>query len=104
MKLGKLLELIDLAKSGKKIVRCMETIHYGALNIYESYRFNEVNILEMDLDELVSTKDMTEMERVSEDRFERRGYKYNFTYGTYEEMKKLADEYNETIEPELPRL
>jgi hypothetical protein len=63
-----------------------------------------VNILEMDLDDLVSTKDMTEMERVSEDRFERRGYKYNFTYGTYEEMKKLADEYNETIEPELPRL
>lgn len=97
MKLGKLLELIELAKSGKRIVRMTEHTQYGTLGTYEDYKFEEVNLLDMDIDEVVSMKDETRHEQVATDYFEKRGSKWVYTYGTYDEMKKLAKQYGEEI-------
>jgi hypothetical protein len=97
MKLGKLLELIDLAKSGKKIVRCTERTVYGSCDTFGSYKFEEIDLLNMELEDLKVMEDNTHKEQVSEGHFKRLGEKLVYTYGTYDEMKPQADCYGEKI-------
>lgn len=99
MKLGKLLELIDLAKSGKKIVRCTERTVYCSCDTFGSYKFEEIDFLNMELEDLKVMEDNTHKEQVSEGHFKRLGEKLVYTYGTYDEMKLQADCYGEKIIP-----
>ena len=90
MKVAELLRLIDLAKAGKIIVR-HTTRDVGGVTAndgYISHRFEEVDILNMDIEELVKTKTCG---------IGPYGGVETVEYGLFTDMVAKANEYNKKI-------
>lgn len=90
MKVAELLRLIKLAQEGKIIVRhtTREVSGVTASDGYVSHRFEEVDIMEMDIKDLVET---------TKHGIGPYGGTETVEYGLLTEMVKKANEYNEKI-------